>query len=321
MLDRQAILITGGCGFIGCNLARRLVSEGVSVRVFDNLSRGSMRFIDGVGVEVVVGDVLEPDSIARAMKGIDRVIHLAAYGSVMESIENPLINFRINAQGTLNVLHAAHDAGVSRLVFASTGGAIMGDTPPPVDETSVPRPISPYGASKLCGEAYCQAYAGSFDLETIVLRFGNVYGPRSAHKKGAVTNFAKALLRDEPIEIFGDGSQSRDFLHVSDLCDGIVGAVTAPLPSPSTFHLASGVETTVRRLADLLIRFANKPDHPLIYRAARRGEVKRNFASSERARNELGFVTHYELEAGLRETWDWFLENPDEVHKAVESDA
>ena len=154
-----------------------------------------------------------------------------------------------------------------------------------------------------------------------MLRFGNVYGPKSAHKKGAVTNFAKALLRDEPIEIFGDGSQSRDFLHVSDLCDGIVRAVARRLSSPSTFHLASGVETTIRRLADLMIGFANKPDHPFVYRDARRGEVKRNFASSERARSELGFVTHYELEAGLRETWTWFVENREEVLKAVESDS
>ena len=248
-----------------------------------------MRFIDGVDVDVIVGDVLQPESIARAMKGIDCVIHLAAYGSVIESIVNPLINFRINAEGTLNVLHAARNAGVSRFVFASTGGAIMGDTPPPVSETSVPQPISPYGASKLCGEAYCHAFAGSFDLETIMLRFGNVYGPYSTHKKGAVTQFAKALLRDEPIVIFGDGSQSRDFLHVSDLCDGIIRAIAAFLPSPSTFHLASGTETTIRRLADFLIGFANKPDHPIIHRDARRGEVKRKFRLVRTGAGRIGF--------------------------------
>ena len=321
MPDGQTILVTGGCGFIGCNLVRRLVSEGASIRVFDNLSRGSMRFLDAADVDVLVGDILQPESLAQAMAGIDRVIHLAAYGSVIESIADPLPNFRINAQGTLNVLRAANDAGVRRVVFASTGGAIMGDTPPPVSEASVPRPISPYGASKLCGEAYCHAFAGSYGLETVILRFGNVYGPWSARKRGAVTMFVKALLRNEPIEIFGDGCQSRDFLHVSDLCDGIEKAVAAPLPSPSTFHLASGVETTVRHLADLLIGIADKPDHPIICRDSRRGEVVRNFASSDQARKELGFVTHYGLDTGLRETWAWFVENRDEALNAVESDS
>ena len=280
-----------------------------------------MRFIDDVDVDVIVGDILQPESIALAMAGIDCVIHLAAFGSVIESIENPLPNFRVNVQGTLNVLHAAYAAGVRKVVFASTGGAVMGDTPPPVSEVSVPRPISPYGASKLCGEAYCHAFAGCYGLETVILRFGNVYGPWSAHKKGAVTTFIKALLRDEPIKIFGDGRQSRDFLHVSDLCDGIVRGVAASLPPPSTFHLASGVETTVRQLADLLIGIAGKRSHPITRRDARRGEVVRNFASSDRARLELGFGTHYGLETGLRETWTWFVENRDEALKATESNS
>ena len=321
MLDHQVILVTGGCGFVGSNLVRRLVANGASVRVFDNLSRGSRRLVDGIDVDVIVDDVLEPVSLGRAMDRVDCVIHLAAYGSVMDSIEDPVSNFRINAEGTLNVLQAATAARVRKVVFASTGGAIMGDTSPPVDESSVPRPMSPYGASKLCGEAYCHAFAGSFGLETVVLRFANVYGPRSAHKEGAVTKFAKALLRGEPIEIFGDGSHSRDFLHVSDLCEGIVNAVATPLPSPSTFHLASGVETTIGRLAEFMIGCADKPDHLIVYHDARRGEVKRNFAVPERARKELGFVTQYDLEAGLRDTWTWFVENRDEALRAAAGDS
>ena len=136
-----------------------------------------------------------------------------------------------------------------------------------------------------------------------------------------MTTFVKALLRDEPIEIFGDGWQSRDFLHVSDLCDGTRKSVPASLPAPSVFHLASGVETTVRQLADLLIRIANTPDYPVILRNARRGEIVRNFASSDRARDELGFATHYGLEAGLRDTWNWSVEHRRETLKAAESDA
>ena len=182
MFDGRTILVTGGCGFIGCNLVRRLVFEGASVRVFDSLSRGSIRFIEGVDVDVVVGDIRQPDSIARAIRGVDYVIHLAAYGSVIESIADPGTNFHINTQGTPNVLQAAHTAGVCRFVFASTGGVVMGDALPPVSETSVPRPISPYGASKLCGEAYCHAFVGSYGLETVILRFGNVYGPERTNE-------------------------------------------------------------------------------------------------------------------------------------------
>ena len=135
-------------------------------------------------------------------------------------ITDPERNFEVNVQGTLNVLRAAVGAGVRRFIFASTGGALIGDATPPVSEQSLPKPISPYGASKLCGEAYCHAFAKSYGLETVCLRFGNVYGPHSAHKKGAVTVFIKALMTGEPIVIYGDGSASRDYVHVEDSAAG-----------------------------------------------------------------------------------------------------
>lgn len=306
------VLVTGGCGFIGCTLVRLLQQRGVHVRVLDNLSRGFRSYV-GPQTELLVGDIRDPEAVARAMTGIDAVVHLAAYGSVIESISDPRENFDINVRGTLTVLEGARDAGVERLVFASTGGAIMGDTAPPVDETSVPRPISPYGSSKLCGEAYCHGFAGSYGLRTIMLRFGNVYGPWSAHKKGAVTTFAKALLQDQPITIFGDGSASRDLLHVSDLCSGIMAALEVDVAPASVFHLASGQETTVGELARLMAELAGKPDHPITHKPARKGEVLRNFAAFERARQVLGFQPSYGLKDGMLETWAWFRDHRDEA--------
>ncbi len=221
-------LITGGRGFIGVNLVRAL-SQSRKVQVLDNLQRSSPTgWLDGAA-RFFQADILQPASLAEAFGGVSDVVHLAAYGSVVESITDPASNFDVNARGTLNVLKAAVDAGARRFIFASTGGALIGDATPPVHELSLPKPISPYGASKLCGEAYCHAFAKSYGLETICLRFGNVYGPHSAHKKGAVTLFVKALMADEPIVIYGDGSASRDYIYVEDLCAGIGTALDARL--------------------------------------------------------------------------------------------
>ncbi len=200
------VLVTGGCGFIGANLVPRLLARGAEVRVLDDRSNSAPDPLPD-GVELVAGDVRDPDAVARAAAGADAVIHLAAAGNVVESVADPIPNFDINARGTLTVLQGARDAGAGRFVFASTGGALIGDAPPPVDESSVPRPISPYGASKLAGEGYCHAFRGSYGLPTIALRFANVYGPRSAHKRGAVTRFIAGALRGEPLVIYGDGTR------------------------------------------------------------------------------------------------------------------
>jgi UDP-glucose 4-epimerase len=202
---------------------------------------------------------------------------------------------------------------VQRLIFASTGGALIGDAMPPVNELSLPKPISPYGASKLCGEAYCHAFAKSYSLQTICLRFGNVYGPHSAHKKGAVTMFIKALMNDEPIVIYGDGSASRDYIHVDDLCAGIKAALDAPLAGGEVFHLASGQETTVLNLANILCKVAGKPNHPIEFRPGRRGEVARNFADYSKAKATFGFEPKWKIEDGLAATWEWFVRQGDSV--------
>jgi UDP-glucose 4-epimerase len=270
---------------------------------------------------MVVGDILDVQQIAASMKGISHVVHLAAYGSVMESISDPGTNFEYNGRGTFNVLKAAVDAGVKRLVFASTGGALIGDAVPPVSENSIPKPISPYGASKLCGEGYCHAFTKSYGLETVCLRFGNVYGPHSAHKNGAVTLFIKALIKDEPIVIYGDGSASRDYIHVNDLCAGIDAALDAQLIGGEVFHLASGRETSVLELADILRNVAGKPNHPIEFRPARRGEVTRNFANYDKAKAVLGFEPRRALVDGLAESWEWFLSQGESVITVESTDS
>jgi UDP-glucose 4-epimerase len=296
-------LITGGAGFIGANLIPMLRAGGTEVRVLDNLVTGDPARLDP-DVELVEGDVRDPDALARAVRGADAVVHLAAAGSVAESVADPLPNFEVNARGTLYTLQAAADAGVERFVFASTGGALIGDAPPPVDETSVPRPISPYGASKLAGEGYCHAFRGSYGLNTMALRFANVYGPHSDRKKGALTAFITRALRGEPLQIYGDGDATRDFIYVDDLCAGILAAHERR-DVAGVLHLASERETTIARLARLVLD-ATGSDAPVENLGRRRGEVERNFAMAARAGEILGWHAQVGLEEGISRTVDWF---------------
>jgi len=306
------VLITGGCGFIGTRLVSQLLDTGAELRVLDDLSRGRADNIPD-GVELVRGDIRDRDSVAAVLAGVDTVVHLAAYGSVVESIADPLTNFDINARGTLVLLHGCVDAGVERFVLASTGGALIGNAEPPVDESNLPWPISPYGASKLCGEAYLHAFAGAYGLRTTALRFANVYGPFSDHKKGAVTTFIKNALLSQSIVIYGDGSASRDFLYVDDLCAAIRAAVTADL-ADEVIHVASERETTIRELANLILRLAGREDLEIEHRPARRGEVTRNFATADKAHRLLGFAPVETLESGMAKTIDWFSEHRSRWH-------
>jgi len=277
------------------------------VRALDDFSRGSRAFLQGLDVEILEADVRDENAVRRAVEGVDTLVHLAAFGSVVESVQDPVANFDVNVRGTLVVLHAAAAAGVSKVVFASTGGAIMGNAKPPVDESTLPWPISPYGASKLCGEAYCHAFAGSFDLPVVALRFANVYGPLSAHKKGVITNFIRQALRREPLVVYGDGAATRDFMYVGDLCDGICAALAAPLQD-EVIHLASGEETPIGRLAELILGLTGAAGVPIHYEERRRGEVERTFARPDRAAELLGFAPSYTLAEGLEKTVGWFAE-------------
>jgi len=313
-------LVTGGAGFIGVNLVRKLQSEGWEPGVYDSLIGGVVGSLPA-GTPVVEGDVRDTDALAAAMAGVDVVFHLAAFGSVVDSIADPVDNFSMNVEGTFSALEGARRAGVGKFIFASTGGALIGDAEPPVNELSLPRPISPYGASKLCGEAYCHAYAKSFGLDTVCTRFANVYGPYSGHKKGVITRYIKGLFRNEPFTVFGDGSSSRDYVHVSDLCNGIFLAATSATDPGEVFHLASGVETTIMTLAKTIARTAGKEDYPIEFLPPRVGEVDRNYAGFDKARDVLGFNPAVSLDRGLEETWQWYVANRDEVLAMTETDS
>jgi UDP-glucose 4-epimerase len=301
-------LVTGGAGFIGANLIPMLLERGTEVRVLDSLITGEPSRL-APEVELVEGDVCDPEALATAARGVDAVIHLAAAGSVAESVADPLPNFETNARGTLLTLEAARAAGVERFVFASTGGALIGDADPPVDETSVPRPISPYGASKLAGEGYCHAFRGSYGLNTIALRFANVYGPHSERKKGALTAFIKRALAGEELEIFGDGEATRDFIYVDDLCAGILIAHERR-DVQGVLHLASERETTIAGLARLVLA-ATGSQSRIANVDRRRGEVERNFAIARRAQELLGWRAEVSLEEGIARTVAWFRETAD----------
>jgi UDP-glucose 4-epimerase len=303
------VLVTGGAGFVGATLVRRLVGSGHSVRVLDNYSTGDPANLAGVDAELVEGDIRDVAALDASLAGIEAVVHLAAAGSVVMSVTDPVTNFDVNVVGTFRVLDAARRAGVERTVQASTGGALIGDATPPVDETSLPKPISPYGASKLAGEGYAHAFAHAFGLRTVALRFANVYGPWSDRKRGAMTLFFKAIHDGEPIVIYGDGSASRDYIHVDDISAALELALDSDVPGGTVLHIASGVETTVGELADLCRAAADAPDHPVEYRPRRPGEVDRNFASYDLARKVLGYSPSIAREAGIRSTWQWFQEN------------
>lgn len=303
------VLVTGGCGFIGANLVRMLLDKGLHITVFDNLSKGNKDYIKDLDVAFIEGDIRDTAALGNALTGINRVVHLAAFGSVVESVDDPQINFEMNVVGTFNVLNQAVRHNIEKLVFSSTGGALIGDAIPPVNEQSLPKPISPYGAGKLCAEAYCHAYSKSYGINTVCTRFANVYGPYSQHKSGVINQFFKKITQDEPLIIYGDGSSTRDYIHVSDLCNGITRALLNDDVKNDVIHLASGRETSLRQLADLMIKVSGKTDHPVEYLDKRTGEVDRNFARYDYAKQVLGFEPQYQLEDGLKEAWDWLAKS------------
>ena len=305
------ILITGGCGFVGSNLLRQLIERGRGERivVLDNETMGSPRDLPEVDLEYHKGDICDLGLVSRVVAGCDTIIHLAANTRVIESIEDPTLNFEVNVRGTFNVLLAARDAGVRRVVMASTGGAILGDVEPPVHEGMVPQPAAPYGASKLAGEGYGYAFAGSYGMQVTALRFSNVYGPRSYRKGSAVAHFFKQALDDKPITVYGDGSQVRDFVFVVDLCRGILQAIDAEVSG--VFQLGSGQPTSINELLVEMKRVVGAGRWPEVrYADWRAGEVRKTYCDITRARKAFDFRPSTTLADGLETTWRWFLSQP-----------
>ena len=302
-------LITGGAGFIGRHLADFLTQQdGVAVTVIDNESLGHRSHLDLDKVRFVQGDLRNRDELRTAMEGQDVVVHLAADTRVIESIADPRHNFESNVVGTFNLLELSRELGVSRVVAASTGGAILGDVEPPVHEEMAPQPTSPYGASKLMLEGYLSAYASSYGISTCALRFSNIYGPRSFHKGSVVAHFYKQILKGERLVVYGDGSQTRDYLYVGDLVEGIWAAVQSG--AQGAFQLGSGTGTTINSLLDEMRTVTGKAmevDH----QDFRDGEVRDTWCDISKARAGFGFDPTTSLNAGLGETWAWFASQKD----------
>lgn len=297
------MLVTGGAGFIGANLVRMLLDHGYQVTVLDNLSTGRQDYLDGLPVEFVEGDILDAELVNRVVPGHDGVAHLAAQTGVPGSLADPRRDCEVNVIGTLNMLDACRQAGVERFVFASSN-APLGRQPPPATEDKAPLPISPYGASKLAGEAYCLAYHGSWGLGTVVLRFGNVYGSFSARKNSVVAKFFKDILTRGQITIDGDGQQTRDFIYVDDLCRAILLALESEV-SGEVFQIATGVETSILELAVLVQEVVGR-NVGVQHGPPRQGDIRKNYSGIRKAEQMLGWRPKVDLRGGLWETWRWF---------------
>jgi len=303
------VLVTGGAGFIGANLVHHLVDAGGhAVTVLDNLSAGQGAAALPPQADFVMGDFTDRATLSECLDGVDAVVHLAALSGVIDSIENPRGSFEVNVAGTFQLLELARHRGVRQVVNASTGGALLGEATPPISESMAPAPLSPYGASKLAAEGYCAAYAGAYGLSCVSLRFSNIYGPRSAHKKSVVAAFIKNAIRSRPLVVYGDGLQQRDYLFVGDLVKGIAGALGRDLVG--TYQLGSGKPTSVAELIAALEAAAGKR-LALRHEPARRGEVRATWCDISKATRELGFLAPTALAAGLETTWAWFLKNRD----------
>ena len=327
-------LITGGCGFIGLRMVRHLLKqENQHIRILDNLSVGTREdlakiseFVEGSPkdsfssahsekpVQLIVGDILDETLVLQTLKDVDVVVHLAANTGVGPSVEDPRSDCLTNVIGTFNLLEAARSAQVKRLVFASSG-APVGEANPPIHEELAPHPVSPYGASKLAGEGYCSAYYRTFGLEAVALRFGNVYGPGSTHKGSVVAKFIRQAFAGETLEIYGDGTQTRDFVYVDDLIKAIWQAATVPGVGGEVFQIATNRETTLHELTELLVEElgnAGVKDILVRHASSRLGDVQHNFSDTTKALNVLDWQAKISLKNGVRNTIRFFQKGVDE---------
>ena len=303
-------LVTGGAGFIGSNLVRALVQRGDKVRVLDNFATGKPENLIGLEKDITFfrADVTDPSSVTKAMEGCDFVLHQAALPSVPRSIEHPVETDRVNVIGTLNVLEAARQAKVKRVVYAASSSA-YGETPTlPKVETMAADPLSPYAASKLAGEQYMRVYTLCYGLETVALRYFNVFGPRqdpTSQYAAVIPRFVTAALDDRPPVIFGDGEQSRDFCYIDNCVEANLLACTAPDAAGQVFNVACGVRTTLLDVIDELGRIVGRKIAP-IHEPARPGDIRHSLADIGRARSTLGYTGKVSFAEGLARTVEWF---------------
>ena len=307
-------VVTGGAGFIGSALIRHLIAQGAdSVTAFDNLNSGHRKNLEGLGTQVamVEGDIRDYEALASAFSGADLVVHLAAIPSVPRSIKDPIPSHDVNINGTFNVFRAARDTGIGRVVYAASSSA-YGDTEVlPKVESMQANPKSPYAAQKLMGEYYASVFSSCFQLETVSLRFFNVFGPRqdpNSAYSGVLSLFMKALIEGKSPTIFGDGEQSRDFTYVEDVAALVWKAAQAKGVGGKVFNAGNGNRYTLNQTWDLLQKIAGR-EIPALYGPPREGDVKHSQADTTLARLELGHDPQFTFEEGLRRTFAWYRQS------------
>jgi nucleoside-diphosphate-sugar epimerase len=306
-------LITGGAGFIGSNLAHALVEKGADVRILDNFATGReeniAELVEKKRVELVRGSITDGETVARAMRGIDYVLHQAAIPSVPRSIEDPLGGDDVNVHGTVTVLDGAHKAGVKRVVFAASSSAYGEKTPgEPKVETMQPAPLSPYAAAKLAAEYYMQAFYHSYGLQTVALRYFNIFGPRQDPKSqyaAVIPNFVTAALKGRPATIYGDGLTSRDFCFVDNAVEANLLACTADGAAGEVFNIACGESTSLNETVEIIARIVGKKVPP-VHEAPRTGDIKFSLADIGKARRILGYTGGIKFAEGLERTIAWY---------------
>jgi len=304
MMGNKLVLVTGGAGFIGSNLARYLLAKNYKVRVLDNLSTGKLenikRFISDI--EFVEGDVCDRERAKDIAEGAEFVFHLAALPSVPRSIEDPFTTNRVNVEGTLNLLLAAKKSGVKRFIYASSS-SVYGKTGATEKHEDMPvHPASPYALSKYAGERYCQIFFEIYGLETVCLRYFNVFGPNqdaSSQYAAVIPRFIEQIKSDEPITIFGDGNQSRDFTYVQNVVEANILAATVPGIAGEVFNIACGRRTTVKELANMLMKEIGA-NVEIMFIEERKGDIKHSQASIRKAREYLNYRPKYSLEEGIK---------------------
>jgi UDP-glucose 4-epimerase len=303
-------LVTGGAGFIGSNTVDELLRRGHEVVALDDLSSGTLANLAKVKekIDFVQGSITDVNKLREGCRGVDFVIHLAARTSVPQSMADPCDTNRVNVDGTLNVLLAARDAKVKRVVFAGST-AVYGDTPIlPTTESTPPAPISPYGASKLAGETYGQVFSRSFGLEFVSLRYFNVFGPRQdpgSPYSGVLSRFHAALLGETQPIVFGDGEQSRDFVYVGNVVEANLLACEAKGAAGLVFNIGTGVRHTLNQTLASLEKITGRPTKAK-YAPPREGDIRDSQADITRARTVLGYSPRIGFEEGLKNTWEWF---------------
>jgi nucleoside-diphosphate-sugar epimerase len=302
------VVVTGGAGFICSNLVRALIERGDEVRVLDNFSTGNRANLEGLGVEIVEGELRSYERVHNAVRGTEVVYHLGALGSVPRSVQDPLTSSAVNVEGTLNVLLAARDEGVRRVVFSSSTSVYGSSRQLPTPEDHPPDPISPYGVAKLAAERYCVSFSRVYEsFETVVLRYFNVFGPRQSpfsQYSAAIPLFITAIDAGRPVNVYGDGEQSRDFTYVGNVVDATLRAGEAVGASGEIFNIAAGSPVSVNRMADTIGEILGKrvEKRHLPPRAA---DIRDSWADLGKSERLLGYRPQIDFEDGLRRTIDF----------------